>query len=382
MYSVYGYGEMIADQVRMDAYVSALRNAITPDSVVLDIGTGPGVFAVLACKFGAKRVYAIEPADAIQLAREFSAANGCSEQIVFFQDLSTRVSLPERADVIISDLRGVLPLFQQHVGSIIDARRRFLASGGALIPQRDSLWAAVVSAPKTYADYVRPWSGNGYGLDLRPAEQLVLNTWAKKRVTSDQLLVEPKCWATLDYTTIESSDIHAELSWIVTRAGAADGLSVWFDAVLAEGVGFSNGPDAPELIYGNAFFPLQEPVNLGAGDHVAASIDADLVGDDYVWRWETKVTRPSQTPRLIANFKQSTFLGAPRSLSQLRKRAGTYLPRLNDDGEIDSFVLANMNGSTSSEEIARQVATRYPNRFVTINEALNRVGELAQEYSV
>src|SRR5258706_10546934 len=148
MYSVNGYGEMIADQVRMDAYVSALRNAITPDSVVLDIGTGPGVFAVLACKFGAKRVYAIEPADAIQLAREFSAANGCSEKIVFFQDLSTRVSLPERADVIISDLRGVLPFFQQHIGSIVDARRRFLAPRGVLIPQLDSLWAAVVKAPK------------------------------------------------------------------------------------------------------------------------------------------------------------------------------------------------------------------------------------------
>jgi SAM-dependent methyltransferase len=382
MYSVNGYGEMIADQVRMDAYVSALRNAITPDSVVLDIGTGPGVFAVLACKFGAKRVYAIEPADAIQLAREFSAANGCSEKIVFFQDLSTRVSLPERADVIISDLRGVLPFFQQHIGSIVDARRRFLAPGGKLIPRRDSLWAAVVNAPKTYGDYVKPWSGNGYGLDLRTAEQIVLNTWAKKRVTSDQLLVEPKCWATLDYTTIESPDVHAEPTWIVTRAGTADGLSIWFDAVLAEGVGFSNGPDAPELIYGNAFFPLLEPVNLEPGDHIAVGIDADLVGDDYIWRWKTKVTRPDQPPRLIANFKQSTFLGAARSLSQIRKHGGTYLPRLNDDGEIDSFVLTSMNGSTSSEEIARQLATRYPHRFVTINEALNRVSELAQEYSV
>ena len=48
MYSIMGYGEMIADSVRMDAYVRALRRAVKPGSVVLDIGTGTGIFAVVA----------------------------------------------------------------------------------------------------------------------------------------------------------------------------------------------------------------------------------------------------------------------------------------------------------------------------------------------
>ena len=54
--------------------------------------------------------------------------------------------LAYRAGIIISDLRGVLPWFQQHIPSIIDARKRLLARGGVLIPRRDILWAAVVEA--------------------------------------------------------------------------------------------------------------------------------------------------------------------------------------------------------------------------------------------
>ena len=66
-YSLSEYGNMIADKTRMDPYAYALKAAITPDSVVLDIGAATGIHALLACKFGARQVYAIEPC--IQLSR-------------------------------------------------------------------------------------------------------------------------------------------------------------------------------------------------------------------------------------------------------------------------------------------------------------------------
>ncbi|HEY9300449.1 MAG TPA: 50S ribosomal protein L11 methyltransferase, partial [Phormidium sp.] len=154
MYSISGYGSMIADKGRMDAYVKALRQTVKPDSVVVDIGTGTGIFALLACQFGARKVYAIEPSDAIQVAKEIAAKNGYGDRIIFIQDISTKVKLPEFADVIISDIRGMLPLFQQHIPAIIDARKRLLAEGGIIIPQRDILWAAVVEVPHLYSRIV------------------------------------------------------------------------------------------------------------------------------------------------------------------------------------------------------------------------------------
>ena len=137
MYSLHFYGEMIANRPRVERYVEALRQAVKPDSVVLDLGCGQGLFALLACRFGARRVYAIEPDNVINIAREAAAANGFRDRIEFFQSVSTEVTLPEPATIIISDLRGVLPWFQKHIPSIVDARQRLLAPGGVLIPRRD-----------------------------------------------------------------------------------------------------------------------------------------------------------------------------------------------------------------------------------------------------
>lgn len=379
MYSVSDYGGMIANGVRLDAYAQALRQAVRPDSVVLEIGTGTGFFAGLACQFGARRVFALEPEDVIQVARETAAANGYSGRIEFIQDLSTRVTLPERADVMISDIRGRLPLFQKHIPAIADARRRLLAQGAVLIPQHDSMWAAVVEATEQYGRLVEPWDKTDYGLDLSASRRFVVNCWVKGKATREQLLVEPQCWAALNYATIEEPDVSGLVTWTMERAGTAHGLSVWFDATLAEGVGFSNAPGEPELIYGTTFFPWLEPVPLDIGDRISVTIRADLVVQDYVWRWDTRVV--DEREQVKADFKQSTLHGAPLSPARLRRRADSYVPALTEDGEIDRFILSLIDGRTAQGDIARRVTERFSARFAKWEDALTQVGELSQKYS-
>jgi protein arginine N-methyltransferase 1 len=235
MYSVGDYGEMIADKVRMDPYVYALKAKIGPNSVVLDIGTGTGIHALLACKFGARKVYAIEPNEAIHLARELAQENGFADRIEFFQNVSTRVTLPERADVIVSDLRGVVPPYGRHIPSIIDARQRHLAPGGTLIPKRDTVWASLVEARGVYNGLVGPWD-YPYGLAMEKAKQIVLNDWSEENTDTfrkSNLLMEPRIWTELDYMSIEKPDVGpSELTQKSTRDGTAHGILLWFDAFL------------------------------------------------------------------------------------------------------------------------------------------------------
>ena len=75
-YSLSSYGEMIADHPRTDAYVNAIRQSLHPGDIVLDIGSGPGLFALVACHMGASKVYALEPDNSILLAAENARENG------------------------------------------------------------------------------------------------------------------------------------------------------------------------------------------------------------------------------------------------------------------------------------------------------------------
>ncbi|HEU4510765.1 MAG TPA: 50S ribosomal protein L11 methyltransferase [Pyrinomonadaceae bacterium] len=319
MYSLHFYGRMIAGGPRMDAYAAALHHTIKPDSVVMDLGCGPGVFALLACKLGARRVYAVEPESVIAIAREAAAANGYADQIEFFEEFSTRINLPEPATIIVSDLRGVLPWFQQHIPAIIDARQRLLARGGTLIPRRDVLWAAVVESANAYEEIVGPWEGNGFDLDLSAGTRRVTNTWRKTRIEPAELLTDPICWTTIDYYEVNSPDIRAEISWRAGRKGSAHGIAVWFDTVLVDGIGFSNHPNEPELIYGNGLFPFVKPVEVMEGERISVRLTAKMVEDNYVWCWDTDVFSRDDETRPKVSFKQSTFFGVPLSAEKLRE---------------------------------------------------------------
>jgi type I protein arginine methyltransferase len=380
-YSLFGYGSMIADRIRIDAFMQAMRGAIRPGAVVMDIGTGPGVMAVLACQLGASRVYAIDPSVVIQVAREVAAANHCADRISFFEDLSTNVEIPVRADVIVSDMRGVLPLYESHIPSIADARRRFLAPGGTLIGHKDRIWAAVVEAPEAYAKIVDPWDRNALRQDLTRARLKVLNEFRKERLTPQQLLTAPMLWATLDYTTIENPDIQGTLRFVPERNGIGHGILVWFDAELADGVGFSNGPASPEAIYSSAFFPWLEPVPLSAGQNVCFELDAKFLENDYFWRWTTQIESMSKAGETVAQFKQSQLQGAILSLTQLHKSASGYIPQLSADGLIRRRILELMDGKASLEEIARPLASEFPERFATWHQALSFAAAVSKENS-
>jgi protein arginine N-methyltransferase 1 len=378
MYTLASYGDMIADQVRLTAYAEALRRVVRPGCVVLDLGAGAGIMTLLACRLGARRIFAIEPDDAIHIARELVAENGFADRVTFYQDLSTRVTLPERADVIVADLRGALPLFGQHLPALADARRRLLAPGGVLIPRRDVLWAAVAEAPDLYHRLVGVWEESVQDLRLTAARRLAVNAWAKQRSAPEQLLTAPASWATLEYATCEEANATGSVSWQLERTGTAHGLCLWFDAELVDDVGFSNAPGKPELIYGHLFVPLAQPAAVIAGDRIDVTLEARLVGDDYLWRWETRVCDAAGAVK--AHHRQSTLAGMLLAPGSLRKRAADHVPVLSEDGELDRFILAHMDGVRSLEEIARQTAAAFAARFPHWLDALPHVGSLAQRY--
>lgn len=377
MYSLEDHGDMIGDAVRLGAYARAIAQAVREGDTAADIGCGSGIFAMLACRAGARCVYAFESGEILDMARRFAAANGFSDRIVFLAGDSRRRELPERVRVIISDVRGALPFFDGAIASVEDARRRFLAPEGTMIPQRDTVWAALVEARTQYARLTEPWSHDVQGLDLSMPRERMLNSIFTAQFTGEHLLTEPQSWCVLDYAAGVSPRAAATLTFRAGRAGTAHGLCLWFDTHLWGGEGFSCVPGAGKTVYGHVFLPWLAPVSLTPGQEITVELQVDPVGEDYIWRWNTSMA--AHGAREALHFVQSSFFGSELTREALRRRAMDYIPVLTESGEADRWILEAMDGRHSVEEIARGGVARFPEEFLSFGDALARVTRLAEK---
>lgn len=136
------------------------------------------------------------------------------------------------------------------------------------------------------------------------ARQAATNGWAKVRANPEHFLTEGKQLAAVDYRQVVDEDVDAAGEWRVQRGGSIHGLVAWFDTTLLGDIGFTNAPGAEPALYGNAFFPLAEPVAVAEGDQVSLQLRATRVEDDYLWRWTTSIRAGGPDGALKARFAQ------------------------------------------------------------------------------
>lgn len=300
MYRLTDYGAMILDSRRTEAWRRALAATITPATTVLDLGSGLGTFSIFAAKLGAARVYSIEAADVISVAEEIARANGVADRITFIRGRSTEIELPEKVDVIVSDLNSALPLYEEHLPTIVDARTRFLKPGGALIPQRSRLLCAPVSNAALYARLVDPWRSVP-GLDFRIAERMALQTSYAMPVAPEDLAGEPRVWGELDYATVTSPNVSATIEWPIDRT--VHGIALWFESTMYGDIRAGSGPWSEGSVHATLFLPLLQPLD---GSTLYFSIESTLAGGQYVTTWHARTDTE-------AGARQSTFFFDPHS---------------------------------------------------------------------
>jgi type I protein arginine methyltransferase len=379
VYSIQAYGKMLTDVRRMTAYQEAIGRVVRPESIVLDIGTGTGIHALMAARAGAQHVYAIEPADAVLLAREVAQVNGLADRITFIQDFSTNVTLPERADVVVSDLHGTLPWYQRHVPTIVDARTRLAKNGAIFIPQRDLVRLAAVEAPELHAHVAHPWTQQPFGFDFGPVAARIINTYLRGRVGREGFLSEDQVVAELDYRTLEDPNVAVTLEFSPARVGVLHGFIVWFDTSVLDDVRLTSAPFEPEISYGSSFFPVAEPVHVAPSDVIRLAWGGTLQGDDYVWAWSLDVIGCTGVTR--ASFRHNSLAVQLPSMERLRKRAPSYRPTVGSEGAIDRLVLNLMNGERNLEEIAHVLRSQAPDALESEEAALDRVRSISERYA-
>ncbi len=328
-YDLSAHGAMLRDERRVDAYLRALRRVVTPQSVVLDIGTGVGFFAIAAAQMGARRVLAIERDDVAYVARSVAEANGVAGRVTTYQGSSTDLVLDEMVDVVVSDLHGVLPWFGSHLSAIIDARSRLLRPGGILIPQSDEVWACLVGDAELYHRWAAPWSEPYRGVDLSAVRPFAVNGWGIVRLTESQMASLPAPLARLDYAEIREPDMHASVQ-LRPAVRTIHGVALWFDSNLGAETRLSNAPTSEPLVYGQAFFPFEEPIVVTPGVMLDIQVKVTSREAQHWWAWSTTLIAPDGESTLV--FQQSTIKGLVLPPENIRPNCGSGSTDVEDQG--------------------------------------------------
>jgi protein arginine N-methyltransferase 1 len=358
------YARMLADPVRGSAYLAAVRESVRPGMVVADVGAGPGVLGIYAATLGARRVFLVEPDASVRAARALAAESGVSVRVETIRAISTENELPERAELIVSDLRGVTPFHGRQLEAAADMRQRLLAAGGTCIPRRDRVCSALVEDDASYARTVGAWAGVPGTLAHESLTALMANGWFRTRATGAQLLSEPAPFVTLDYEH-PTPALHACWDARATRDGIAHGLLLWFDTDLTEHISLSNAPTAPPALYGQAFFPFRPAFTMRRGERLRVDLRAVLAGDDYAWTWSARDDSGTRTVR------HSTLLSLPLDPEVLAGRSERRAPHRSREGEILRVLLDGADGRATFGELAMLLHERFAERFPTTQSALD-----------
>ena len=274
------YYAMTHDERRNASYRAAICKAVRGKTVV-DVGTGADALLARFCvEAGARKVYAIEMLRAAHdHAAQLIAKLRLERKIQLIYGDATRVELPEKVDVCVSELLGMIAS-SEGAAVILDRARRFLVPGGVMVPQMSTTRMAAVTLPDELLRALRFTTISGPYIERLFAEtgrefdvRVCIESFPKANVLSTQAVFE-----VLDFRGRVPEEFESAVELRVTKAGRLDGFLLWLTVETGPGEGLDALEDRTHWL--PVFFPVFSPgMDVQACDTIHAVCSAKLAAN-------------------------------------------------------------------------------------------------------
>lgn len=342
----------VADQRRTALLRAALAATVGPGDRVADVGCGSGILGLLCLRAGAGFVEAIDETAILEAARETFQRAGFGDRVRLHRESSFRVRLSPRVDLVVCDHVGYFGFDYGLLELLADAKTRFLAPGGRILPRRLELHLGLVDDAAAAEPRDR-WQAPEVPRELHWIRAPSANRKHAVTLTGESLLGDPARLATLTLGDPAPELLSFTVELVADRRGALGGLAGWFRAELAEDVWMTNAPgDAQAIHRPQALLPLEVPIALEAGDRIRAIVMARPGESLISWRVEHLGTGERRA--------HTTLRGALLGTADVRRQRPDRRPTLTPLGEATRLVLGYCDGQRTAAEIQQIVRRDHP----------------------
>jgi len=292
--NLYEQEKMLADRVRTLTYRNAIQKYIKPDDVVLDLGTGNGILSFFAAKQKARKIYAIDHSDFIEITKKVAEHNNF-HNIEFVRTHSRDFKPDEKIDVIIHEQIGDYLFNENLLENILDLKTRILKANGRIMPGKFELFLE----PTCLMESARiPYIYNNkmYGIDfsvLKDYYEILENfkpaTYEQRWLDSYSIecfLCETTPLLSFDLNEIESEEDIPHVfksSKKLTKSGPLDGFCLFFNVIFDEEIFFTTSPlEINTTHWGNCFFRVKRK-NYFEGDMITYTLTIEDLLDIKTW---------------------------------------------------------------------------------------------------
>ncbi len=270
---------MLADTARNQAYAKAIAAKVTPGDVVLDIGCGAGLTAMLAARAGAKHVYTCEQQPLIaQAARQVITDNGLADRITVLQKWSHEIvigeDIPEPADLVLSEIVDTVLLGEGALATLSHAMAHLAKPNARTIPERGVLKAQLVQSQRL-VDQWQPQQAEGFDLSafnqLANVAQITPGDFSTYQMRP---LGGPTDLFRFDFAKPDITPGAITTQLPCTEPGTLHAVLVSFEMELAPGILVSNDLHSGGH-WGRTAYLLQRPTAAQPGDQMTITAQHD-----------------------------------------------------------------------------------------------------------
>ncbi|MGY5858457.1 MAG: 50S ribosomal protein L11 methyltransferase [Candidatus Thorarchaeota archaeon] len=243
---------LLSHKSRIRKFKQAIERVVKPNNHVIDVGTGSGILAIIAARYGA-RVTAIDAnVESLKYARDAAKINGVADKIEFVNSHFSDFKPKEKADVAVCEMLSSVMLIEQQIPASQYVMEHLLKPNGTLIPEEVKLFVIPVENEILWNRFnvenltfprIPQTADRGQSIDLADMQELERYDFSKP--------------------SVKPSTINKALEFEIVRDGTLNGLTGMFEARLHEDIKLSMEDGWREL-----FLPLPKPIEVKTGDSI------------------------------------------------------------------------------------------------------------------